>query len=81
MFPSPTFSKWLKVSTSEDVFNGIPDWAYEEEVLGTNTAHYISPSGNSLAFAQFNDTLVPDFHYPNYGNPYDVPHVKYPSYK
>ena len=25
----------------DNVFNGIPDWVYEEEVLSTNYAHYI----------------------------------------
>ena len=26
----------------EQVYNGIPDWVYEEEVLGTNKAMYFS---------------------------------------
>ena len=38
---------WLMMPTFPDglvdsVFNGIPDWVYEEEVLGTNYAHYIN---------------------------------------
>ena len=38
---------WLMMPTFPDglvdsVFNGIPDWVYEEEVLGTNYAHYVN---------------------------------------
>lgn len=65
----------------DNIFNGIPDWVYEEEVLATNYAHYFSPAGYKVAFAQFNDTLVPDFHYPHYGNPQDVINAQYPTYK
>jgi dipeptidyl-peptidase 4 len=65
----------------DKVFNGIPDWVYEEEVLGDNKAHYISSDGKKLAFAQFNDTLVPEFRYPVYGEPNDIYGVQYPEYK
>ena len=53
---------------TDNVFNGIPDWVYEEEVLGVNFAHYINDVGDLMAFAQFNDTLVKDFRYPFYGD-------------
>ena len=52
----------------DNVFNGIPDWVYEEEVLGVNYAHYINDIGDTVAYAQFNDTLVRDFQYPFYGD-------------
>ncbi|XP_076858740.1 inactive dipeptidyl peptidase 10 isoform X2 [Brachyhypopomus gauderio] len=42
------------------VFNGIPDWLYEEEVLRSPVAHWWSPAGSSLAFLTVNDTLVPN---------------------
>ncbi|KAM9487126.1 inactive dipeptidyl peptidase 10 [Clarias gariepinus] len=42
------------------VFNGIPDWLYEEEVLHSPVAHWWSSSGSSLAFLTINDTLVPN---------------------
>jgi len=64
----------------DNVFNGIPDWVYEEEVLGVNFAH-VTNGGKLIAFAQFNDTLVPDFRYPHYGDPHDVPHSQYPEYR
>ena len=52
----------------DNVFNGIPDWVYEEEVLGVNYAHYLNDIGDTVAYAQFNDTLVRDFQYPFYGD-------------
>lgn len=65
----------------DQVFNGIPDWVYEEEVLGDNKAHYVSPDGRKLAFVQFNDTLVPEFRYPVYGEPNNIYDAQYPEYK
>ena len=64
-----------------NVFNGIPDWVYEEEVLGVNYANHISPTGYKVAFAQFNDTLVPEFQYPHYGDPNDIFQNQYPVYR
>ena len=40
------------------IYNGIPDWVYEEEVLGTNTAMHTSPDGQLMLYAQFNDSQV-----------------------
>ncbi|XP_060784806.1 inactive dipeptidyl peptidase 10-like [Neoarius graeffei] len=48
------------------VFNGIPDWLYEEEVLHSPVAHWWSPSGSSLAFLTINDTLVPNMLLPRF---------------
>ena len=39
----------------DNVFNGIPDWVYEEEVLQSNHAIHVSPGGDKLAFLRFND--------------------------
>ena len=52
----------------DNVFNGIPDWVYEEEVLSVNYAHYINDIGDKVAYAEFNDTNVKDFRYPWYGD-------------
>ena len=52
----------------DNVFNGIPDWVYEEEVLFSSTAHYLNTPGDLVAYAQFNDTLVKEFQYPVYGD-------------
>ncbi|EON69005.1 dipeptidyl peptidase 4 [Coniosporium apollinis CBS 100218] len=47
-----------------DVFNGVPDWVYEEEIFGTNSALWFSPDGEYLAFLSFNETGVPTFTVP-----------------
>lgn len=62
-------------------YNGIPDWVYEEEVLSTDAAVWISPSGKHLAYARFNDTEVKEAVYDIYGNdlyPQEV-HLRYPK--
>ncbi|XP_076375275.1 venom dipeptidyl peptidase 4 isoform X2 [Megalopta genalis] len=51
------------------VFNGAPDWVYEEEVLASATAFWFSPDGSHLAFATYNDTEVRDMVIPYYGRP------------
>ncbi|XP_071555267.1 venom dipeptidyl peptidase 4 [Temnothorax nylanderi] len=51
------------------VYNGIPDWVYEEEVFGSPTAMWYSPDGRYLAFATFNDTQVKDMAIFHYGIP------------
>ncbi|KAK3083443.1 hypothetical protein FSP39_022859 [Pinctada imbricata] len=49
------------------IYNGIPDWVYEEEVLGTDHALWWSPNGRHILYAHFNDTMVKDYYYPIYG--------------
>ncbi|XP_069698609.1 venom dipeptidyl peptidase 4-like [Periplaneta americana] len=51
------------------IYNGVPDWVYEEEVLGSGSALWFSPNGASLAFASFNDTEVRTASYVHYGEP------------
>ena len=46
---------------SPEVFNGVPDWVYEEEVLGGNSATWWSGNGTYIAFMRTNETGVPDF--------------------
>ncbi|KFO22442.1 Seprase [Fukomys damarensis] len=50
------------------IFNGIPDWVYEEEMLATKYALWWSSSGNFLAYAEFNDTDIPAIAYSYYGD-------------
>lgn len=45
----------------ENVFNGVPDWVYEEEVFAGNSALWWAPSGEKLAYLRTDDSLVPDF--------------------
>ncbi|KAF5289051.1 hypothetical protein FQA39_LY03930 [Lamprigera yunnana] len=65
------------------IYNGVPDWIYEEEVFGSGSALWFSPDGNGLTFAQFNDTLVSTISYLKYGEFSDqYPNVitlKYPK--
>uniref|UniRef100_A0A672IVR4 Uncharacterized protein n=1 Tax=Salarias fasciatus TaxID=181472 RepID=A0A672IVR4_SALFA len=42
------------------VFNGVADWLYEEEVLGSQLALWWSPDGQRLAFLTIDDSLVPN---------------------
>uniref|UniRef100_A0A8C4QQ79 Dipeptidyl peptidase 4 n=1 Tax=Eptatretus burgeri TaxID=7764 RepID=A0A8C4QQ79_EPTBU len=49
------------------IFNGIPDWLYEEEIFSSNVAMWWSPDGGHLAFAQFNETGVECIEYSWYG--------------
>ena len=41
---------------SGTIYNGVADWLYEEEILGTDTALW--PHAANLAFLSFNDTEV-----------------------
>ncbi|XP_050530532.1 venom dipeptidyl peptidase 4-like isoform X2 [Daktulosphaira vitifoliae] len=59
----------LTFDGSKDFYNGIPDWAYEEEILESNCAVWLSPAGTNLVYASFNDTLVPKIKIPYYGIP------------
>jgi dipeptidyl-peptidase 4 len=65
------------------VYNGIPDWVYEEEVLGTDAATWFSPDGNKMAFIRFNDEKVREAVYELYGEgdrqyPEEI-HLRYPK--
>uniref|UniRef100_A0A8C3R0S2 SEPR endopeptidase n=1 Tax=Cyanoderma ruficeps TaxID=181631 RepID=A0A8C3R0S2_9PASS len=50
-----------------EIFNGIPDWVYEEEMLATKYALWWSPSGRYLAYVQFNDSDIPVIEYSYFG--------------
>lgn len=73
-------SEIVRVTYDEDlnVFNGIPDWVYEEEVFESDIAMWWSPRGDKLAFFKANDTHVPVFTIPYYAQ---NKHMDYPKYK
>uniref|UniRef100_A0A182SC86 Dipeptidylpeptidase IV N-terminal domain-containing protein n=1 Tax=Anopheles maculatus TaxID=74869 RepID=A0A182SC86_9DIPT len=54
------------------IYNGIPDWVYEEEVFGTDATLWFSPNGRRLAMASFDDRDVKEFTYHLYGSPDDT---------
>lgn len=51
---------------SADIFNGVPDWVYEEDVFGNRLALWYSPDAKFIAFLSFNDTGVGTFTIPYY---------------
>ncbi|OAA67129.1 pheromone maturation dipeptidyl aminopeptidase [Niveomyces insectorum RCEF 264] len=44
-----------------ELFYGVPDWVYEEEVLAGPSATWWSPDGRYLAFLRTNETGVPSY--------------------
>lgn len=46
------------------IFNGIPDWLYQEEVMRRRTAMWPSPDGTHLMYVSFNDSNVGLLQYP-----------------
>ncbi|XP_058508449.1 dipeptidyl peptidase 4 isoform X2 [Solea solea] len=49
------------------IFNGVPDWVYEEEMFSSPQALWWSPGGKYVAYAEFNDTEVHVIEYTWYG--------------
>lgn len=44
-----------------NLFNGVPDWVYEEEVFGGNSATWWAEDGKYLAFLRTNESEVPEY--------------------
>lgn len=53
--------------TTDTIYNGIPDWLYEEEVLLTDNAIWWSPDGSGIVYARFDDTYVQKYDMTIYG--------------
>ncbi|SCV99504.1 LAFE_0A04610g1_1 [Lachancea fermentati] len=69
---------------SAQVFNGKPDWVYEEEVLEGDSAMWWSPEGDYLSFFKTNETEVYEFPIPYFVQHSDdvypeVRMIKYPK--
>ena len=45
----------------EEMFNGVPDWVYEEEVFSGNSATWWSPDGNYIAFLATDESGVAEY--------------------
>uniref|UniRef100_A0A6P4E9Z5 Venom dipeptidyl peptidase 4 n=1 Tax=Drosophila rhopaloa TaxID=1041015 RepID=A0A6P4E9Z5_DRORH len=85
------FSEKVEIGITDDgvdgvVYNGVPDWVYEEEVLSSGSALWWSADGTKLAVGFFDDTEVETFNYFLYGDGdttyYQYPHeehLKYPK--
>nr|CAG8529769.1 15075_t:CDS:10 [Entrophospora candida] len=57
---------------SNIIYNGIPDWVYEEEVLASNIATWWSTSGKRIAYLRLNDSEVPEFHLSLYNDNHHI---------
>ncbi|EEQ85314.1 hypothetical protein RJZ56_001299 [Blastomyces dermatitidis] len=44
-----------------DLFYGVPDWVYEEEVFSGNSATWWASDGDYIAFLRTNESSVPDY--------------------
>lgn len=44
-----------------ELFYGVPDWVYEEEVFQTNTATWWAEDGKYVAFLRTNESEVPEY--------------------
>lgn len=44
-----------------ELFYGVPDWVFEEEVFGSDTATWWSQDGAYIAFLRTNESAVPDY--------------------
>lgn len=44
-----------------ELFYGVPDWVYEEEVFSHNSATWWSEGGDFIAFLRTNETAVPQY--------------------
>lgn len=62
-----------------NIYNGICDWVYEEEIFSTKTSAWISPDNKKLAYVQFNDTAVSHMEIPVYRVPGFFPRDQYPG--
>ncbi|KZT59115.1 dipeptidyl aminopeptidase [Calocera cornea HHB12733] len=62
---------------SATVFNGVPDWVYEEEVFSSDFALWWSPDSRRIAFLRSDETAVDEFVFPVY-NPSGDSHTVEP---
>ncbi|CAI7639065.1 unnamed protein product [Penicillium viridicatum] len=46
---------------NENLFYGVPDWVYEEEVFAGNTGTWWSDDGKFVAFLRTNESAVPEY--------------------
>ncbi|PCH36456.1 dipeptidyl aminopeptidase [Wolfiporia cocos MD-104 SS10] len=69
VIPSPSpLALPIRVTTTGNasMFNGVPDWVYEEEVLSDNSALWWSPDSKNIAYLSLDETAVDEFTYPIY---------------
>lgn len=80
-------TKQITFDGDAHIFNGKPDWVYEEEVFESDSALWWSPDSSHLLLLRSNDTEVPTFPIPYFvqdapGNSSSYPlveNIKYPK--
>lgn len=68
---TPTSAEEVAITTTGVpgvIYNGIPDWLYQEEVLSRHEVMWPSADGTQLLFASFNDSKVNSLEFPWFGN-------------
>lgn len=58
---SSTTVKQITKDGGTELFYGVPDWVYEEEVFHGNSATWWSKDGKYVAYLRTNETLVPEY--------------------
>lgn len=56
----------LTDTNSRDIFNGKPDWVYEEEIVADEKMIWWSPDLKKMVFASIDDTQVADYQFSFY---------------
>ncbi len=79
-----TFGSQKAIRVTEDgspvIFNGVPDWVYEEEVMAGDGAMWWSPDGLTLAYLRSDEEAVKNYKLQYYNPSDDAFNVyQYPS--
>ncbi|UZJ54602.1 hypothetical protein CBS101457_003922 [Exobasidium rhododendri] len=67
----PTLITPVTTTGNQNIFNGVPDWVYEEEVFSGDTAHWWSPDGKRVLYLELDETQVKTYSFPIY-NPTNI---------
>lgn len=62
----------ITATGSHNIFNGKPDWVYEEEVTASDRLLWWSPNLEFLIFASIDDTKVSEYSLDYYTSPNDI---------
>jgi len=74
-YQADPFANATQITNNGDptwIYNGVPDWLYEEDVISDRVSHYWSPSGRYICYAELNDADIPLQAWPWYGSKDDV---------
>ena len=58
---SSTAVRQITEDGGEQLFYGVPDWVYEEEVFQANSVTWAANDGQYLAFLRTNESVVPEY--------------------